>query len=358
MDEAGLLVDRRLDPCELIFVTPSHQFPTAAMMSAERRAALLRKAAARNAVIIEDDYACETNYLGETLPALRGLDRDDRVIYVAGLAKVLGPGLRLGFMVASPEVIAEARRLRRLSVRHPPLNNQRAAAYFLALGHYDSTMLRLGRLFRERRTALRDALNHYLQQSVEIAPLMGGTTYWVRGPDVIDVAELSAAAEQRGVLIESVEPYYARGGAPRNVFRLGVTSLPIERIREGVAVLADLIRDKPGGVKGFSRPPADRLTGEALRKAMSGATLLCKTVYGDPCTIELHPDGGMVGMAGYSNEDRDTGRWWVEGDLWRRQWTRWSYGEVSSFHTVIDGERISWFDPSGRLIDSAVIRVA
>jgi GntR family transcriptional regulator/MocR family aminotransferase len=193
---------------------------------------------------------------------------------------------------------------------------------------------------------------------VEIAPLMGGATYWVRGPDAIDVTELAAAAEQRGVLIEPVEPYYADGAAPRNVFRLGVTSLPIERIREGVAVLADLIRDKPGAVKGFSRPPADRLTGEALRAAMSGATLLCKTVYGDPCTIELHPDGGMIGMAGYSNEDRDAGRWWVEGDLWSRQWNRWSYGEISAFQTVIDGDRISWFDPNGRLVDSAVIRLA
>jgi len=358
VDDQGLVVDRRLDGCDLVYVTPSHQFPTGVMMTRERREALLKKAASRDMVVIEDDFACETNYLDEALPALRSLDQDGRVIYVASLSKVLGPGLRLGFIVASPEVIAEARRLRRLTIRHPPLNNQRAAAHFLSMGHYDATMMRLGRLFRERRTALRDALNHYLQQSVAIAPLRGGATYWVRGPAHLDVADFAAEAERRGVLIEPVGPYYAEGKGPANIFRMGVTSLPIDRIRQGVAVLADLMRSLPGTASSFPGRVESRLEGEALRSAMSGAVLLCKTVYADPCTIELFPDGSMVGRAGYANEDCDEGRWWVEGDLWLRQWNRWSYGEVSSLKTVIAGDRIGWFDREDRLVDSAVLRRA
>jgi GntR family transcriptional regulator/MocR family aminotransferase len=358
IDDEGLVVDRRLDDCDLLYVTPSHQFPTGVMMTQARREALLKKASARDLVIIEDDFACETNYLDQACPALRSLDRDQRVIYVAGLSKVLGPGLRLGFIVASPEVIAEARRLRHLAVRHPPLNNQRTAAHFLAMGHYDATMLRLGRLFRERRTALRDALNHYLQQSVAIAPLRGGATYWVRGPDHLDVGAFAALAEQRGVLIEPVGPYFADGKGPKNVFRMGVTSLPVDRIREGVATLADLIRDQPDGARAFPHSADQRLTGDALRTALSGSVLLCKTIYGDPCTIELSADGQMVGRAGYANEDCDVGRWWIEGEVWRRQWSRWSYGEISSLMTVIVGDRIGWFDTGGRLVDSAVIRHA
>ena len=356
VDDEGLVVDRRLDDCDLVYVTPSHQFPTGVMMTKARREALLKKASARDLVIIEDDFDCETNDLDEACPALRSLDRDDRVIYVAGFSKVLGPGLRLGYMVASAEVIAEARRLRRLSILHPPLNNQRAAAHFLSMGHYDATMMRLGRLFRERRTALRDALNHYLQQSVAIAPLRGGATYWVRGPDHLDVEAFAAEAERRGVLIEPVGPYYADRKAPRNIFRLGVTSLPIDRIRQGVAALADLMRDLPGTARAFPETASARLSGAALQAAMSGAVLLCKTVYGDPCTIELLTDGRMVGRAGYANEDCDEGRWWVEGDVWCRQWVRWSYGETSRLMTAIVGDRIGWFDVGGRLVDTAVIR--
>ena len=356
VDDEGLVVDRRLDDCDLVYVTPSHQFPTGVMMTKARREALLKKASARDLVIIEDDFDSETNDLDEACPALRSLDRDDRVIYVAGFSKVLGPGLRLGYMVASAEVIAEARRLRRLSILHPPLNNQRAAAHFLSMGHYDATMMRLGRLFRERRTALRDALNHYLQQSVAIAPLRGGATYWVRGPDHLDVEAFAAEAERRGVLIEPVGPYYADRKAPRNIFRLGVTSLPIDRIRQGVAALADLMRDLPGTARAFPETASARLSGAALQAAMSGAVLLCKTVYGDPCTIELLTDGRMVGRAGYANEDCDEGRWWVEGDVWCRQWVRWSYGETSRLMTAIVGDRIGWFDVGGRLVDTAVIR--
>jgi len=356
VDEEGVVIDRRLDDCDILYATPSHQFPTGVMMSQGRREALLKKARARNMIVIEDDFDCESNYLDEACPALYSLDPDGRVIYVASLSKILGPGLRMGFIVAPAEVITEVRRLRQLAVRHPPLNNQRIAAHFLAMGHYTATMMRLGRLFRERRTALRDALNHYLQQSVAIGTLRGGAAYWVRGPDHLDVARLAVEAERRGVLIESVGPYYAGGAAPRNIFRLGVTSLPLDRIREGVAILADLMRDLPGVAPAFPHSPEGRLTGAALQTAMSGAMLLCKTVYGDPCTIELHPDGRMTGRAGYANEDCDFGHWWVEDDVWCRQWDRWSYGETASFQTVIVDDRIGWFDANGRLVDSAVVR--
>lgn len=356
VDEEGVVIDRRLDDCDILYATPSHQFPTGVMMSQGRREALLKKARARNMIVIEDDFDCESNYLDEACPALYSLDPDGRVIYVASLSKILGPGLRMGFIVAPAEVIAEVRRLRQLAVRHPPLNNQRIAAHFLAMGHYTATMMRLGRLFRERRTALRDALNHYLQQSVAIGTLRGGAAYWVRGPDHLDVARLAVEAERRGVLIESVGPYYAGGAAPRNIFRLGVTSLPLDRIREGVAILADLMRDLPGVAPAFPHSSEGRLTGAALQTAMSGAMLLCKTVYGDPCTIELHPDGRMTGRAGYANEDCDFGHWWVEDDVWCRQWDRWSYGETASFQTVIVDDRIGWFDANGRLVDSAVVR--
>ena len=358
VDEDGILVDARLDPCSLAYVTPSHQRPTAATLSVARRRDLLEKAASRDFVILEDDFECETNYLDDAYPALRGMPGGERVIYVGGLSRVLSPGLRLGFLVAAPEVVNEARRLRGLTTRHPPLNNQRTAALFLSLGHYDTTVLRLGRIFRERLTALRDALNHYRPHSIAIPPVRGGTTYWVRGPEGLDARDLARQAEARGVLIEPVGHYYAGGTGPKNVFRMGITGIPVERIRDGVAALAEVIREMTAGDIPHLDVRRQRwLKGAALRKALTGATLLYKTVYGDPCTIELHEDGSMVGRAGYANEDRDTGRWWIEGDLWCRQWQVWAYGEVSQLYTRIDGGRIQWFraeGPSaGRLVDSA-----
>jgi GntR family transcriptional regulator/MocR family aminotransferase len=170
----------------------------------------------------------------------------------------------------------------------------------------------------------------------------------------LNVPGLIREAEARGVLIEPVAHYFARADAHENVFRMGITSLPIDRIRAGVAALAEVIRDMLGG----AQPAGEQgvwLTGSALKETMSGATLLYKTVYGEPCSIELLPDGSMTGRAGYADEDRDAGRWWIEDDRWFRQWNNWAYGEPIGFHTTLDGDRIRWFNTDRRLIDSAVI---
>ncbi len=88
---------------------------------------------------------------------------------------------------------------------------------------------------------------------------------------------------------------------------------------------------------------------------MKGLRLLYNTVYGEPCTLELHPDGSMSGIAGVNGEDCDRGRWWVEGDHWFRQWQQWAYGEAAGFSVVIDGDQLRWYGEDGLLVDTAVI---
>ena len=150
------------DACDLVFTTPSHQFPTTVTMPLERRMELLKRAAKHDFVIIEDDYEFETNYVNEPCPALKSLDDDGRVIYVGSLSKTLFPGLRLGFLVAPKNIVAEARALRRLMVRHAPNNNQRTAALFLSLGHHDTLIRRLHRAYRTRWEIMGEALKRHL----------------------------------------------------------------------------------------------------------------------------------------------------------------------------------------------------
>lgn len=359
VDDNGLIVDDALNGCGLVYTTPSHQRPTGVVMSLARREQLLARAHSSDFIVIEDDFECETSYQDDALPALRGMPGGERVIYVANLSRVLAPGLRLGYIVAPPDVIVEARRLRTLLTRHPPLNNQRTAAYFISLGHYDATMLRIGRELHARLIALRDGLNHYLHQSIAIAPVRAGTTIWVEGPRDLDARDIARAAEARGVLIEPVSAYYAAGRPPAHIFRMGVTGITGTRIRSGVETLAETIKEMADG----STPRLDMarrewLRGDDLRRAMSGATLLYRTVYGEPCTIELRRDGRMIGRSGFANEDRDEGRWWIENDLWCRQWSDWAYGETSTFLTRILGDRIQWFSQDGKLRDSAIIVTA
>lgn len=356
VDEEGILVDERLGSADLVYVTPSHQIPTAVSMSNERRHELLTAAQRDDFLIIEDDYECETNYLDHPAPALRSMDASGRVIYVASLSKVLAPGVRLGFIVADPEFIQRARTLRRTILNHPPLNNQRTTAYFLSLGHYDALMMRLGRIFQERRLALRDALNWMRGVPMEISPEVGGTTYWVRTPATFDVQAFAQAAAGRGILIEPVRHYYALEEEAENCFRMGVTSLSAEQIRPGVTRLVAVIRSfVKGQVEQLSTADANWLPGDKLKTLMSGAVILYREIYGAPCTIKCHHGGLMTGVLGFSNEEQDSGHWRVEGDLFYRRWNRWNYGEEKAYYIVIDGPQIKYFNKDRQLVDSAFI---
>jgi GntR family transcriptional regulator / MocR family aminotransferase len=240
VDGEGLVDGGHLDSCDYVYLTPSHQYPTTATLSLERREALLRQAADTDMVLIEDDYESEVSHVGETKPALKSLDDSGRVIFVASLSKTLAPGLRLGFMVGPAELIREARALRRLMVRHPPANNQRTIALFLARGHHDSLMRRLSHSFKVRWEVMRRALTEHMP-ACKFVETTGGTSVWVQGPRGLDAGRLEKAAAAQGIVIEPGDVHFMGPRPPRNFFRLGFSSIPVDRIEPGLRLLGQLI---------------------------------------------------------------------------------------------------------------------
>ncbi len=242
VDESGPVLDEKLEHCDYVYVTPSHQSPTTVTMPLTRRNELLARSVDADFVIIEDDYESEFNYVGQPTPALKSLDHSDRVVYVGSLSKTLAPGLRLGYMVGPKPLIDEARALRRLMLRHPPANNERAVALFLSLGHHDSLVRRLSHAYKERWQVMGDALARHLPESARM-PTFGGTSYWVKGPDRLDVRVLVERAAAEGILIEPGDVFFLRDDPPRNFFRLGFSSIPVDRIEPGIEALAAIVHD-------------------------------------------------------------------------------------------------------------------
>ena len=240
VDANGLVMAPELAHCDYVYVTPSHQYPTTVTMSMERRNELLRRSVDDDFIVIEDDYESEYNFVGEPTPALKSLDHAGRVVYIGSLSKTLAPGLRLGYMVGPAPLIREARALRRLMLRHPPANNQRAVALFLGLGHHDSLVRRLSHALKERWQAMGDALGQYLPDTFR-PPAFGGTSYWVRGPETLDVGCLETAAAREGILIERGDVNFAADPPPMNCFRLGFSSVTVDRIEPGIQKLATLV---------------------------------------------------------------------------------------------------------------------
>ena len=237
VDDTGL--DPALIPpgTRCVFVTPSHHCPTSVTMPLDRRQALLDRAEAQDFLVIEDDYDFEMAVLRPPAPALKSLDRGGRVIHVGSFSKSVFPGLRLGWLVGPAPFIARARALRALLLRHPPGHLQRTAAHFLALGHYDALIRRMGRAYGDRRRVLDAELaRHGLTAPGN--PASGGSALWMQAPTGTDTARLAARLAGEGVLIEPGHPFFAGPEAPRHFFRLAYSSIPAARIPEGVALIA------------------------------------------------------------------------------------------------------------------------
>jgi GntR family transcriptional regulator/MocR family aminotransferase len=241
IDCDGMVIGEHLKGCDLVYTTPSHQCPTTVTMPIERRYELLAQADKDDFVIIEDDYESETNFESNPIPALKSLDKNDRVIYIGSLSKTLAPGLRIGYLVGPAELIREARALRRLIVRHPAANNQRSVALFIERGYHESLIMNIARNYLTRWRAMDIALSKYLPESYN-QPSFGGSCYWIRGPEGLDSEELQQRAMAEGVLIESGTIHFLEDSPPKNYFRLGFSSISTDRIDGGIKKLAEIIR--------------------------------------------------------------------------------------------------------------------
>lgn len=245
VDEHGLPPDGIPDGTQAVFVTPSHHAPTGATMSRSRRAHLLEQARSRDFIVVEDDYEFEMSFIEPPSPALKAIDRDQRVLYAGSFSKALFPSLRLGYLVGPEPVIAEARELRSMMLRHPPGHLQRTAAYFLAQGHYDLLIRDMRREFSKRREAVVHAIGK-TQLEIAGAARFGGTSLWLKTPDGMDTEDIAKELIRDGVVIEPGAPFFSGDDQPTEYFRLGYSSIPLDRIPEGIRLISEKARVAEG----------------------------------------------------------------------------------------------------------------
>jgi GntR family transcriptional regulator/MocR family aminotransferase len=247
VDEAGLDVDALEvhDGLRGVCVTPSHQFPTGAVLSLERRLALLAWAEARGAFVLEDDYDGEFRYQGRPVPSLQGLDRAGRVLYLGTASKTLFPSLRIGWLVV-PESLVRAFTLAKAYADTGGASlEQRVLAEFVAEGHLERHVRRARVRNAARREALEAAVARHLAGAARLEGTRAGLHGVLQVPDLpfAREAELRRACETRDVGIYPLRPFYTRPPA-RAGFLLGYAALGEADIDEGVrrigAALASL----------------------------------------------------------------------------------------------------------------------
>ncbi|WP_017297892.1 PLP-dependent aminotransferase family protein [Nodosilinea nodulosa] len=243
VDEAGLNIEalaQTKDPIRLVYVTPSHQFPTGVVLSLPRRLALLAWAQQTGSLIFEDDYDSEYRYAGRPIPALQGLGKGQSVLYVGTFSKVLFPSLRVGYMVLPPDLVPIFRRAKWLSDRQVPGLEQAVLADFIAEGHLERHIRRMRSLYDRRRQALVAALTEHFRHRITILGENAGLHVMVRFDTTIPDADLIAKAAQVGVGLIAASPQY-QGPSPGHEFIFSYTELDKEAIASGIERLAALI---------------------------------------------------------------------------------------------------------------------
>ncbi len=192
----------------LIYVTPSHQYPTGAVMSLARRRMLLELARQENAWILEDDYDSEFRYTGRPFAALQGLDTHGRVVYMGTFSKVLYPGIKVGYLVVPP-VLVEPFKSALYDLHRPgQLMIQAALADFIALGHFTTHIRKIRQAYSEKRELLRKTLVSQLQQTITVSGEESGLHLVVELPDHVDDIALESLAAESGISVKALSRYY------------------------------------------------------------------------------------------------------------------------------------------------------
>jgi GntR family transcriptional regulator / MocR family aminotransferase len=246
VDASGMVTDA-LDRAahgaspKLLYVTPSHQFPTGAVLSLPRRLALLRWAREHEALVLEDDYDSEFRYLGRPVEALQGLDTAGTVVYIGTFSKVLFPSLRVGYLVLPPSLVSAVSTAKWLSDRYTATIEQQVLADFFDEGHFERHLRAMRLIYQSRHDTFVAALHRELGDLV-LTPTTGTglhTLVTLRAP--LAVAELVARAAAVGVGVYPARPYYLNT-PPATSLVMGFTGLDERKIDEGLRRLGQVIR--------------------------------------------------------------------------------------------------------------------
>ena len=261
VDDEGIVVEAldRSD-ADAVVVTPAHHFPTGAVLSPARRAALVAWATTRNGLILEDDYDAEYRYDREPIGAVQGL-APDQVVYAGSASKTLAPGLRLGWMIAPRDLVTPLAATKEAMDRGSASLEQLAFADFLASGEFDRHLRRMRPVYRDRRDALLGALRRHAPDLHPVGASAGlHVITWL--PNGLDETAVVRRAAQLGVGAYGLARYYNDPATARGGLLFGYGRLTIAEIEEGIRLVAQAVDETRTG-----RPSR---TGPGLAPARAG----------------------------------------------------------------------------------------
>lgn len=249
MDSDGMRMDAleealRSNPrARMIYTVPDFQNPTGVTLSLDRRHRLVELANAHDVIVLEDTPYRHIRFAGETLPTLKSLDTQGRVIHLGSFSKVLVPGLRIGWAVASPLLLEKMALLKVAADTQTSTLNMAAASLFLDRFDLTAHIAMLQKAYRHKKEVMLDAIRQHFPQDVTMTDPEGGLFAWATFPDGFD-----ATAFMKDVALPQARVAYVPGATffpvteQANHARINYSAQSEDRIREGIAALGKVLR--------------------------------------------------------------------------------------------------------------------
>jgi GntR family transcriptional regulator / MocR family aminotransferase len=239
VDEKGLDVDELAIVCEkmiikMVYITPHHHYPTTVTMPAERRLRLLELAKIYNFCVLEDDYDYDFHYSSSPILPLASVDNSGHVVYVGSLCKSISPALRVGYIVAPSDLIAEMSNLRRIIDRQGDNINEAALGILFKDGTIKRHLKKSQKVYHKRRDIFCEMMKTKLGDVVNFKIPNGGMAVWMQFAPSVQLPILSEKAAEMGLKINNGAPFHI------NTARMGFASTNEEEIERGVKILYKL----------------------------------------------------------------------------------------------------------------------
>lgn len=253
-DEHGMVMSdlekvlKENDKVKLIYVIPDFQNPSGRTWSLERRQLLLELATRYNKVILEDNPYGELRFDGEYVPSIKSMDRDGRVIYLGTFSKTFSPGLRIGWVLASHQILNKYIMVKQGADLQCSSISQRELDCYLELYDLDEHIEKIKVLYKKRRDLMLEQMDQHFPKCAQYQKPEGGLFVWVELPHSVDTTKLLEKAVARQVAYVPGASFFPGGGV-FNTMRMNFSNMPEHRIVEGVKRLGELLHEELANAK-------------------------------------------------------------------------------------------------------------
>lgn len=247
-DDDGMIMEELEDALEttegirMIYVIPDFQNPSGRTWSLERRKRLIELASKYDIPVVEDNPYGELRFEGERLPSIKSMDTEGRVIFLGTFSKTFCPGLRIGWVCASNEVLNKYILVKQGADLQSNSMSQRELDMFLEMYDLDAHIEKIKALYRRRRDLMLDTMKEHFPSEVKYTHPEGGLFTWAVLPEHINARELMGKALEKNVAFVPGGSFFPNGGN-ENTMRINYSNMPEDRIVEGIKILGKVIKE-------------------------------------------------------------------------------------------------------------------